>query len=233
MNKVITIQNLTKVYGKNTVLHNVSLSLKEGRIYGLVGANGCGKTTLMRCICGFSKPTAGYVIVNGCLIGKSTLAKRGVTSNAMKPYERVADFAPSTGVIIEEPGFLSHETGLKNLLLLSNMSGKADKARAQEVMRLLGLDPKEKKPVGKYSLGQRQRLGFAQALMENPKVLILDEPFNALDQAAMQEVHGLLQQCKEQGNTILLASHSAADIQKACDVVYEMDNGSLKQIKGQ
>lgn len=232
---MIMVQNLTKIYGKNTVLDNVSLTFQEGTIYGLVGANGCGKTTLMRCICGFSRPTSGYVVVNGCLIGKEKFSKRGIppTSDELfeKSYQTVADFAPSTGVIIEEPGFLAHETGLKNLLLLANMSGKADKARAMEVMRLLGLDPNDRKPVGKYSLGQRQRLGFAQAFMENPKVLILDEPFNAMDKVAMEEVHGLLQKFKAQGKIIILASHSAADIEKACDVVFEMENGRLNLVK--
>lgn len=233
---MIFIHDLTKVYGKNTILSHITLYFNEGVIYGLVGENGCGKTTLMRCICGFSIPTAGYVVVNGCLIGRRKHFFDIENRNASLPsesYQTISDFAPSTGVIIEEPGFLLHETGIMNLLLLSNMTGKADKERAQEVMRILGLDPNERKAVGKYSLGQRQRLGFAQAIMEDPQVLILDEPFNAMDKVAMEEVHDLLQKFKAQGKIIILASHSAADIEKACDVVYEMENGSLKQIKGQ
>lgn len=140
------------------------------------------------------------------------------------------DFAPSTGAIIESPGFLNNETGLNNLMLLANMSGLADRKRARDVMTQLCLDPDEKKPVGKYSLGMRQRLGFAQAFMENPNVLILDEPFNAMDKVSMEEVHGLLQEFKSSGKTILLASHSAADIEKACDVVYSMEKGKLKKL---
>jgi ABC-2 type transport system ATP-binding protein len=111
------------------------------------------------------------------------------------------------------------------------MSGRADRGAARQAMTTLGLDPDEKKPVGKYSLGQRQRMGFAQAFMENPDVLILDEPFNAMDKASMEEVHDLLQKFKTEGKTVILASHSATDIKKACDVVYEMENGDLHLTK--
>lgn len=226
---MIFIKNLSKVYGSKTVISNVSMQFEKGYIYGLVGANGCGKTTLMRCICGFSRPTTGYVIVNECLVGNKAALKRNpeLRNSAVPPYKTMADFAPSTGVIIESPGFLPNESGLKNLLLLANMSGMADRVSARKAMIMLGLDPDDKKPVGKYSLGQRQRLGFAQAFMENPNVLILDEPFNAMDKVSMEEVHDLLQKFKSQGKIIILASHSAADIQKACDVVYEMENGEL------
>ena len=162
---MITIQNLSKRYGNNTVLKDISIQLDAGKIYGLVGANGCGKTTLMRCICGFSHPTTGYVVVNGCLIGNKAALKRNpdLKKTANPPYKTMADFSPSTGVIIESPGFLPNETGLRNLMLLADMSGKVDKAAARKAMVTLGLGPDEKKPVGKYSLGQRQRLGFAQA----------------------------------------------------------------------
>lgn len=226
---MIIVNNLSKVYGSKAVFKNVSMQFKEGHIYGLVGVNGCGKTTLMRCICGFSQPTTGYVIVNECLVGNKAALKRNpeLRNNAVPLFKTMADFAPSTGVIIESPGFLPNETGLKNLLLLANMSGLADRVSARRAMITLGLDPDDKKPVGKYSLGQRQRLGFAQAFMENPNVLILDEPFNAMDKASMEEVHDLLQKFKAQGKIIILASHSATDIQKACDVVYEMENGEL------
>ena len=230
---MITIQNLSKRYGNNTVLKDISIQLEAGKIYGLVGANGCGKTTLMRCICGFSHPTTGYVVVNGCLIGNKAALKRNpdLKKAANPPYKTMADFSPNTGVIIESPGFLPNETGLRNLMLLADMSGKVDKAAARKAMVTLGLGPNEKKPVGKYSLGQRQRLGFAQAFMENPDVLILDEPFNAMDKASMEEVHDLLQQFKRDGKTIILASHSATDIEKACDIVYEMENGNLNMIQ--
>ena len=226
---MILIHNLSKVYGQNTVLKNISMRFDEGKIYGLIGTNGCGKTTLMRCICGFSQPTSGYIVVNGCLIGgRSALRRNPELAKADAGIiSRVSDFAPNTGVIIETPGFLPHETGLKNLMLLAAMSGRADRLRTRRAMIELGLDPDEKKPVWKYSLGQRQRLGFAQAFMEDPDVLILDEPFNAMDKASMEEVHDLLQRFKAQDKTVLLASHSAEDIARACDVIYEMEDGEL------
>lgn len=230
---MILIHNLSKVYGQNTVLKNISMRFDEGKIYGLIGSNGCGKTTLMRCICGFSQPTSGYVVVNGCLIGgRSALRRNPELAKADAGIiSRVSDFAPNTGVIIETPGFLPHETGLQNLMLLAAMSGRADRLRTRRAMIELGLDPDEKKPVWKYSLGQRQRLGFAQAFMEDPDVLILDEPFNAMDKASMEEVHDLLQRFKAQDKTVLLASHSAEDIARACDVIYEMEDGELRLVK--
>ena len=230
---MITVENLSKSYGSNSVLKNISVDFHEGEICGLVGANGCGKTTLMRCICGFSQPTSGYVVVNGSLIGgKSTLKRNPELAGAAPDiYNRVADFAPNTGVIIETPGFLPHETGLQNLMLLAAMSGRADRARARRAMIELGLDPDEKKQVWKYSLGQRQRLGFAQAFMEDPDVLILDEPFNAMDKASMEEVHDLLQRFKAENKIVLLASHSAEDIVRACDVIFEMEDGDLRLLK--
>ena len=230
---MILIHNLSKVYGQNTVLKNISMRFDEGKIYGLIGSNGCGKTTLMRCICGFSQPTSGYVVVNGCLIGgRSALRRNPELAKADAGIiSRVSDFSPNTGVLIETPGFLPHETGLQNLMLLAAMSGRADRLRVRRAMIELGLDPDEKKPVWKYSLGQRQRLGFAQAFMEDPDVLILDEPFNAMDKASMEEVHDLLQRFKAQDKTVLLASHSAEDIARACDVIFEMEDGELHLVK--
>ena len=208
---MITIERLTKRYGKATVLKDIDLCLCSGTIYGLVGENGCGKTTLMRCICGFTRPNNGRVTVLGKVIGKDI------------------DFAPSTGIILENPGFLSHYNARQNLAILAGISGKAGKERIDEVIRQVGLDPEEKKPVGKYSLGMCQRLAIAQAIMENPDILILDEPFNGLDKQGVQDIHALLQALKEQGKTILLASHSAADIAQACDVVYEFQQGKLAE----
>ena len=209
---MIRIEKLTKVFKKQTVLKDITVDLDEGTIYGLVGPNGCGKTTLMRCICGFTLPTNGRVTVNGKRIGKD------------------CDFAPSTGVIIETPGFLGHFNGKRNLEMLAAISGKADKTRVTEVIRMVGLDPVDRKPVGNFSLGMRQRLGIAQAIMEDPSVLILDEPFNGLDADGVAEVHKLLQSLKNQGKCILLASHSASDIAQACDIVWQMKDGQLQRM---
>lgn len=208
---MIDIREVTKVYGKHTVLSNVSAQMEPGKTYGLVGVNGSGKTTLMRCICGLTRPTKGAIFVNGDEIGRDV------------------DFPRKTGMIIETPGFLPHYSGLRNLLLLAGISHGADKARAQQVMRLLRLDPDDRKPVGQYSLGMRQRLGIAQAIMEDPDILILDEPFNGMDQEGMEEIHSLLNALKAKGKTILLASHSAADISRACDVVFEIKDGALSE----
>ncbi len=209
---MIAVRHLTKRFGKQTVLRDVSVTFEDHTIYGLVGPNGCGKTTLMRCICGFTEPTSGTVTVGGKVIGKDS------------------DFAPSTGIIIETPGFLSHDHARRNLSILAGISGKATKERVDEVIRMVGLDPDERKPVGRYSLGMRQRLGIAQAIMEDPQILILDEPFNGLDREGVRDIHELLQRQKAQGKTIILASHSASDIQQACDVIYEMTNGSLRPV---
>ena len=209
---MISIEQLEKRYGEQKVLDRITARFEGSVIYGLVGPNGCGKTTLMRCICGFTRPTAGTVRVLGKQLGKD------------------CDFAPSTGIIIEHPGFLPHYSARRNLAILAGISGKVDKTRVDEVIRLAGLDPNDKKSVGKYSLGMRQRLGIAQAIMENPSILIIDEPFNGLDAQGMEEIHLLLKREKALGKCILLASHSAADIEKACDVVYEMKDGGLTRI---
>ncbi len=206
---MIVIQHLTKTYGKQTVLSDITLTLQAGTIYGLVGVNGSGKTTLMRCMCGFSKPSAGSVVFNGNIIGKDL------------------DFPPKTGIIIESPGFLPNYSGLRNLEILAAVSGTVTKARMIEVVTLVGLDPSDKKPVGKYSLGMRQRLGIAQAIMEDPDNLILDEPFNGLDSQGIKDVHSLLSSLKAQGKCILLASHSAYDIAQACDQVFTLRDGRL------
>lgn len=210
---MIQIQSLTKVYGKQIVLSNVSVKMGGGLIYGLVGVNGSGKTTLMRCICGFTHPTSGTIYVNGDEIGRDV------------------DFPRKTGIIIETPGFLPHYSGLRNLMILAGVSHGADRARAEQVMNMVHLDSSDRKPVGQYSLGMRQRLGIAQAIMENPNILILDEPFNGLDQSGMEEIHTLFEVLKEKGKTILLASHSATDISRACDVVFEIKDGFLKERK--
>ena len=207
----IELIHVTKKFGQELVLKEVNLTLEQGRVYGIVGNNGSGKTVLMKCICGFLIPTTGLIQVFGSSIGQDV------------------DFPESIGVIIETPGFLTNLTGRKNLEILAGMRRKIGPAEIQQVLEKVGLDPALKKPVANYSLGMRQRLGIAQAIMEDPKLLILDEPFNGLDKHGVGEIRKLLLELKEEGKTILLASHNEEDIRILCDEVYEMDGGVLRK----
>lgn len=209
MDSMITVKvnDAVKQYGDQIVLNHVSLELKKGVIYGFVGQNGSGKTVLFKSICGFTHLTKGSVEVLGKEIGKDV------------------DMAQELGAIIETPGFLANYNAFKNLKFLASLKNKITDEEIRNFIQLVGLDSHSKKKVGKFSMGMRQRLGIAQAIMENPKVLILDEPFNGLDKKGVQEMRELLVQLKEDGKTILLASHSAEDIEVLCDEVFEMEMG--------
>ena len=209
----IRVEGVYKRFGTDTVLKDVSRSFERGRIHGIVGNNGSGKTVLMKCICGFLIPTEGEVIVNGKRVGKDV------------------DFPPGLGLIIETPGFLPNMTGVKNLEILASLNKKIGLREIAAAIRRVGLDPLMKKPVGKYSLGMRQRLGIAQAIMEDPALLILDEPLNGLDKHGVREMRQLIKGLKEQGKTILLASHNQGDIDELCDTVCEMDAGVMTMIR--
>lgn len=205
----IEVQNVTLTIQKKSILQDISVSFASGKIHGLIGRNGSGKTMLMKCICGFVRPTQGKILVKGKQVGKDV------------------DFPDATGVIIESPGFIPYYSGFRNLKMLADLTGKADKEKIRESMRTVGLNPDLKCHVKKYSFGMRQRLGLAQAIMENPELLILDEPMNGLDKDGVKDMRNYLLQLKEQGKTILLASHSAEDIEVLCDTVCEMDKGML------
>ena len=209
----VIVQRVSKSFGNEKVLKEVSMRLEKGKIHGIIGRNGSGKTVLMKCICGFLRPTSGVVKVFGKMIGRD------------------CDFAPDTGMLIETPGFLSHETGMNNLKWLAKLGKGASKDRISDLIRMVGLDPAMKKNVGQYSLGMRQRLGIAQALLDDPALLILDEPMNGLDKTGVKDIRALLLSLKEQGKTILLASHFAQDIDELCDTVYEMDQGVISRTK--
>lgn len=210
---MIEVKNVNLTLQKNNILKSVSVNFECGKIHGLIGRNGSGKTMLMKCICGFVKPTSGEITVDGKRIGKD------------------CDFPQSTGIIIETPGFIPYYSGYKNLKLLADLRGKITKEDIKNTMRQVGLDPDLKRHVRKYSLGMRQRLGLAQAIMENPDLLILDEPMNGLDKDGVADMRKYLLNLKEQGKTILIASHSAEDIDVLCDTVYEMDKGRLERIR--
>lgn len=213
MDVAVSVQDLYKSFGEDEVLKGVTRDFEEGKIHGIVGNNGSGKTVLMKCICGFLRPTRGKVLVRYREVGKDM------------------DFPENMGIIIETPGFLPGLTGMKNLRLLASLQKKAGNETIADAIRRVGLDPALKKPVGKYSLGMRQRLGIAQAIMENPSLLILDEPLNGLDKHGVQEMRALIKGLRDEGKTILLASHNQGDIDELCDTVCEMDGGIMTMVR--
>ncbi|HCM23746.1 MAG TPA: multidrug ABC transporter ATP-binding protein [Ruminococcaceae bacterium] len=213
METAIQVNHVNKQFKEIKVLKDINVSFEKGKIHGLIGRNGSGKTVLMKCICGFMKPTSGSITVDGKQVGKDV------------------DIPQNLGAIIEAPGFLPGYSGFRNLKFLADIQKKADSAQIEEMMERVGLDPKSKKHVSKYSLGMRQRLGIAQAIMEDPDILILDEPMNGLDNHGVEDIRKLLFDLKEEGKTILIASHSAEDIAVLCDTVHEMDAGVLSQVQ--
>ncbi len=213
MDIAISVQNVIKKFGEETVLKEVSHDFEEGKIHGIVGNNGSGKTVLMKCICGFLLPTKGRILVRYKQVGKDM------------------DFPEDMGIIIETPGFLPNLSGVKNLEILASLKRKIGKETISDTICRVGLDPGMKKPVGKYSLGMRQRLGIAQAIMENPSILILDEPLNGLDKTGVKDMRELIKGLRGDGKTIILASHNQADIDELCDTVCEMDAGVLTVVR--
>ena len=209
---MISIENLNKQFKNQLVLNNINVKFSNGHIYGIIGRNGSGKTVLLKCICGFLKPTTGVISVNHKIVGKDI------------------DFPENLGFIIETPGFLLNYSGYKNLKYLASIREKIDSNEIKESMSLVGLDSADKKHVGKYSMGMRQRLGIAQAIMEKPEILILDEPMNGLDKHGVKEIREVLLQMKEENRVILLSSHNPKDIDYLCDVVFEMDDGYLQEM---
>lgn len=209
----IVVDNLVKRFGKTTVLNGVSVEFEREKIHGIIGRNGSGKTVLMKCICGLTPITGGTVTVNDKKIGID------------------CEIIPNAGVIIETPGFLPNMSGYSNLKNLALLTGKIGGSEVRSAIARVCLNPDDKKHVGRYSLGMRQRLGLAQAIMENPEILILDEPMNGLDKDGVKDMRQYLLDLKAQGKTILIASHSAEDIDVLCDTVCEMDKGKLSKIR--
>lgn len=205
----IEVVDVSKTFGKQEVLRHVSLSMKSGNIYGLIGRNGSGKTVLMKCICGLLRPTSGQILMDG---------------RYLEEEERLLE---DFGIIIGNPGFLPHYSGRKNLRMLAMIRGKCGKEKIDLAMHQVGLDPEMSRKVSEYSMGMKQRLGIAQAIMEENSILILDEPMNGLDNQGVEDMRKLFQKLKEEGRLILLASHSSEDIEVLCDQVFEMDAGIL------
>lgn len=206
---IISVENVSLTIGPTHILRDVSIQFEKGLIHGIVGRNGSGKTMLMKCICGFIRPTTGRIFVDGRQVGRDV------------------DFPPDLGLLIETPGFVPYYSGLKNLALLAAINRRVSKEQLNACMEQLGLGDAKDKRVSKYSMGMRQRLGIAQAIMEDPKLLILDEPLNGLDEQGVQDIRALLLDLKRKGKTILLSSHNGEDIDLLCDSVCRMAGGVL------
>lgn len=204
--------NVTKAYREHTVLKQVDLECESGEIAGIIGRNGAGKTVLFKAICGLTAIDGGKILIDG-------------------EERRNGEVLQSVGIVIEEPVFLAHASGYKNLEYLYMIRNRNNREHLNQVLSQVGLDPDAKKPVEKYSLGMRQRLAIAQAIMENPDILILDEPFNGLDDHGVADMRELFLELKRLGKTILVASHNPEDIRLLCDRVYQMNAGVLEQAR--
>ena len=211
-NIIVSFENVCKSFNNEQVLQNVSCTFESGKIHGFVGKNGSGKTVLMKMICGLVLPSSGTIHVRGQQVGKDI------------------DVPSNIGALIDSPGFLSYHSGKKNLRYLANLNRKIGDSDIRAVMERVGLDYNSKKAVGKYSLGMRQRLGIAQAIMENPEILLLDEPMNGMDKNGSADIRRLILDLRTEGKTIFLASHIPQDVDIMCDTIFEVDAGTVTKI---
>lgn len=207
----IEVHEYEKVISSNKLLSNINMSLSSGNIYGFQGKNGSGKTMLMRAISGLILPTSGYVEVDGKRIGKDI------------------DFPQDIGVLIENPGFIGSYSGFKNLKLVASLKNKVKDEQICKLMKQLALDPNDEKKYRKYSLGMKQKLGIIAAIMEEPEIIILDEPFNALDEKSCEIVNEMLFKIKANNKIIIIACHDKEELFKIADVVYVIENGEVKK----
>lgn len=207
MSDYIQLTNISKTFGKQTVLQPLTMGFEEGMIHGIIGRNGSGKTVLMKMILGILQPTTGTVIVGDKRIGKDV------------------DFPESAGAIIETIEFIPYMSAYQNLADIAAMRGNLSKTQIKEVLEMVGLGNVGRKHVSKFSMGMRQRLAIAQAVMESPKLLILDELMNGMDEKGVEEMRRLILARKAAGTTIILSSHNIEDIRILCDQVYRIDAG--------
>lgn len=205
----VQIKNYTKIIKKKIILDNVTLKFESGKIYGLKGINGSGKTMLLRAICGLIYPTSGTIIINNEILGKDI------------------SFPRSIGALIESPAFLPNFTGLENLKMLAAMKNVVTEQEICSAIDAVGLVHSDKKAFRKYSLGMKQKLGIAATLMEHPDIIILDEPFNALDEKSVEIVKELILNEKKRGALIILACHDSASLYELSDIVYEIEEGVI------
>ena len=208
MSKIV-VKNVFKKFNHQVVLNDINLELTSGHIYGLAGINGSGKTVLMKCICGLSTPTQGCIEIDDKKIGKDI------------------DFPESIGVLIETPGFIEHYSALDNMLSLASIKNKTGKEEVIALLDRVGLEPYEKKRVKKYSLGMRQKLGIAMSLLDKPDIVILDEPFNALDKKSVINVKNIILQLKEENRLVIISSHDGSLLEEITDKIYEIEEGKI------
>ena len=213
MEKFIEISHVNKSFKGESVLKDITLDLADDQVYGFVGRNGSGKSVLFKMICGYMHPDNGYIKVNGKVIGRDV------------------DFPENLGALIENPGFLWHETAFENLNYLARITQKISKEEVKDAISRVGLSPDSKKHVGKFSLGMKQRLGIAQAIMEDPDILVLDEPMNGLDDGGIEDIRKLILEFRKPGKIVLIASHNKEDISILCDKVYRVSKGRLEEQK--
>lgn len=206
---VIQVENVSKIIKGNMVIDCVSAEFSSGKVYGLQGINGSGKTMLMRLISGLIYPTEGRIVIDGKILGKEIA------------------FSESIGILIENPAFLDNYSGLANLKLLASIQNKIDDEQIYKTLERVGLEPDSRKKYKKYSLGMKQKLGIAGAVMEKPELLILDEPANALDKEGIERLKKIVQEEKERGALIILSCHDSALLEAMADVIYSMENGRL------
>lgn len=205
----VKISGLSKSIKGNKVLDNISMELQSGHIYGLQGKNGSGKTMLMRVICGLVYPENGEINIDGKILGKDI------------------SFPQSVGVLIENPSFLSNYTAFENLKLLAAIKGKIKDDEIKKAIMDVGLDPQDSKKYKKFSLGMKQRLGIACAIMEHPDLIILDEPFNALDQSGIELIRNLIVKLKHEGALVILACHDRDELENLSDEIFVMAEGRM------
>lgn len=213
---MIEIRHLTKVIGSTTVLDDVTMDMPSGRVTGLVGPNGSGKTMLMRAIAGLMRPTSGEVLVNGV----------DVWAHADGRHD-LRDDGTSIGLLLEGPAFLDGYTGLRNLELLASIRGVASEEDIRAAISAMGLDPDDRRKYRKYSLGMKQRLGIAAAVMERPEVVMLDEPTNALDVSGVELAVAQIKAARDRGATVVMASHDADLTRSLCDEVWHLAEGHV------
>lgn len=204
------LTDISKSIGKTTILHDINLHLEGGKVYGLRGKNGCGKTMLMRVMSGLIRPTTGTVIIND------------------KELWKDMTFPDSIGVLIENPSFIDGYTGYKNLKMLADIKGIIGEKEVKEALLKVGLEPEDKRKYRKYSLGMKQKLGIACAFMEHPDIVIMDEPINAIDEKGVELVRNIMNELKKEGKIIIIACHDAEEMELLADEIFVMEEGTIK-----